>query len=187
MASATARTLTIAAAFAAAIGGGFALFAPADLQTPAASRRPAWKEVAWPFAIDQWGEGRAFRCRAADCGAEVHLYVRPKAGFCNCSTGVADDEELDRVGDLELVGRESTALGPGRPIAVHWMNGRARTYAMRSGRAERAAVSIAFNDRCDVVVATLVAAGQPDPHEDAALAFLRGDVVRRWMEKALGI
>ncbi len=40
--------------------------------------------------------------RAADCGVEVSLYLRPKIGFCNCDTGVADEAELDRVGDLEL-------------------------------------------------------------------------------------
>ncbi len=25
-----------------------------------------WVEVAWPFPLDQWGTGRAFRCGAAD-------------------------------------------------------------------------------------------------------------------------
>ena len=34
----------------------------------------AWTEVAWPFPIDQWGKGKAFRCKAADCGAEVNIY-----------------------------------------------------------------------------------------------------------------
>ena len=65
---------------------------------------PVWTEVAWPFPIDQWGKGKAFRCKAADCGAEVNLYLRAKIGFCNCTTGVADDEDLDRMGDLVLVG-----------------------------------------------------------------------------------
>ena len=27
---------------------------------------PAWTEVAWPFPVDQWGKGKAFRCKAAD-------------------------------------------------------------------------------------------------------------------------
>jgi hypothetical protein len=31
---------------------------------------------------------------------------------------VADDEELDRVGDVDLIGSGRLALGPGRPIAV---------------------------------------------------------------------
>ncbi|HWN50962.1 MAG TPA: hypothetical protein VNO18_14270 [Xanthobacteraceae bacterium] len=79
--------------------------------------RPVWTEATWPFPIDQWGEGWAFQCKAADCGIDVNLYLRPKIGFCNCQTGVADDEELDRVSDVDLVGSRS-ALGPGRPIMV---------------------------------------------------------------------
>ena len=27
---------------------------------------PVWTEVAWPFPIDQWGKGKAFRCKAAE-------------------------------------------------------------------------------------------------------------------------
>ena len=56
--------------------------------------RPVWTEVGWPFPLDQWGRGRAFQCKAADCGREVKLYLRAKIGFCNCATGVADDAEL---------------------------------------------------------------------------------------------
>ena len=66
--------------------------------------QPAWTEVAWPFPIDQWGKGKAFRCKAADCGTEVNLYIRAKIGFCNCTTGVADDDELDRISDFDLLG-----------------------------------------------------------------------------------
>ena len=68
-----------------------------DARVPAS----AWAEVKWPFLLDQWGLGKAYRCSPADCGTEVKLYVRPKIGFCNCATGVADDAELDRVGDLD--------------------------------------------------------------------------------------
>src|SRR5262245_27544787 len=81
-------------------GGAMTLGAgqqPADAGKPAPA---AWTEVKWPFPLDQWGVGRAFRCRAADCGADVDLYLRAKLGFCNCATGVSDDAELDRVGDL---------------------------------------------------------------------------------------
>src|SRR5262245_49919558 len=80
---------------------------------------PVWTDAKWPFPIDQWGTGRAFVCKAADCGTEVTLYLRAKLGFCNCTTGVADDEELERVGDLDLVGNQKTAMGGGRPITVH--------------------------------------------------------------------
>ena len=47
--------------------------------------------------------------QAADCGTEVNIYIRAKIGFCNCTTGVADDEELDRISDFDLFGNELAA------------------------------------------------------------------------------
>ena len=117
-----------------------------------------WTEVKWPFPLDQWGTGKAFHCRAADCGTEINLYLRAKLGFCNCATGVSDDDELDRVGDLELYSDKFKGLSEGRFITVGWMKGRSRPYQvdMRYG-APRTALAIAFNDKCDVVVATVAA------------------------------
>jgi hypothetical protein len=159
------------------------------MAAPATSIRPAWTEVKWPFPLDQWGLGRAFKCSAADCGREVDLYLRAKLGFCNCTTGVSDDGELDRVGDLELLSAAFDGLGEGRPIAVGWMNGRSRPYAvaMRHG-APQTALAVAFNDKCDVVVATVLAErSRLAAAERAALEFLNGDVVLRWVEKELGL
>ena len=62
-----------------------------------------WHEIAWPFPRDGWPAGRAFHCAGEPCGGDVELYVRPKAGFCNCDSGVADDDEVDRVTDLDLI------------------------------------------------------------------------------------
>jgi hypothetical protein len=154
---------------------------------PATSNRPAWTEVKWPFALDQWGVGRAFICRAADCGGEVDLYLRAKLGFCNCTTGVSDDAELDRVGDLELLNPSFNGLSEGRPITVGWMSGRSRRYqvSMRYA-APRAALAVAFNDKCDVMVTTVVAERNLAAAERAALEFLNGDLVLRWVEKELG-
>ena len=120
------------------------------IRLPRPHASPVWTEAAWPFPIDQWGQGWAYQCKAADCGVEVNLYLRPKIGFCNCQTGVADDEELDRVSDVDLVGSEGSALGPGRPITVHWMKGRSRSYQGRASSA-KSVLSLAFNDtlRCD--------------------------------------
>src|SRR5690349_17671845 len=87
---------------------------------PAGPAEAVWSETQWPFLIDQWGKGRAFRCHAADCGAELKLYLRPKIGFCNCTSGVSDDAELDRVGDVELIGEKFAPLDEGRPITVGW-------------------------------------------------------------------
>jgi hypothetical protein len=146
-----------------------------------------WTEVKWPFPLDQWGLGRAFRCRGADCGAEIELYLRAKLGFCNCTTGVSDDTELDRVGDLELLSDKFEGLGEGRPIAVAWMHGRSRSYTVTIPyAAPRTVLAIAFNDKCDVVVATVLSE-QTAAAGRAALSFLNSDLVLRWAEKELGL
>jgi hypothetical protein len=147
----------------------------------------AWSEAKWPFLLDQWGTGRAFRCAAAGCGQELTLYLRPKIGFCNCATGVSDDAELDRVGDVELLGPRFAPVGEGRAIAVAWMNGRSRAYAVE-GPQRRTALALAFNDKCDVVVATLVGEfALPHDAERHAVAFLNTRRVLRWVEVALGL
>ena len=99
---------------------------------------------------------------------------------------MADDEELDRVGDVDLVGSERSALGAGRPITVHWMKGRSRGYTV-SAPSAKSALSLAFNNRCDVIVATVVAGDEPVAQEQAVLEFLNGDLVLRWAEAVLGL
>ncbi len=184
------RIATLAAAVLVAVIGGYAVFLaakpPADPPRMSAGGGPVWTQATWPFPIDQWGEGWAYQCKAADCGIDVNLYLRPKIGFCNCQTGVADDEELDRVSDIDLVGSERSALGPGRPITVHWMKGRSRGYAVGAPSA-KSVLSLAFNNRCDVIVATVVAGAEPVAQEQAVLEFLNGDLVLHWAEQILGL
>ncbi|MDE5466356.1 hypothetical protein GWG67_38245, partial [Bradyrhizobium sp. CSS354] len=55
---------------------------PARATSASGEVRPVWTEIDWPFGADPWGKGKAFRCKAEDCGGEVQLYVRPKLGFC---------------------------------------------------------------------------------------------------------
>jgi hypothetical protein len=176
--------VTVAAIVLAAGIGGYAAFLAA--KPPEATHRPVWTEVTWPFPVDQFGGGWAFQCKAADCGIDVNLYLRPKIGFCNCQTGVADDEELDRVGDVDLVGSEGSALGPGRPITVHSMKGRSRGYKV-SAPSAKSVLSLAFNSRCDVTVATVIAVGDPATQEQAVLEFLNGDLVLHRVEEVLGL
>src|SRR5512133_1236157 len=121
---------------------------PSGETAPPRAHAAAWSEVQWPFLLDQWGTGRAFACAAADCGVAVSLYVRAKVGFCNCTTGVSDDAELDRVGDVDLLGRRFAPRADGRPITVGWMKGRSRAYSVE---ARHGAVALAFNEKCDVV------------------------------------
>ena len=165
------------------LAGG--LFEPAS--PPAPPREPLWTEVAWPFPADQFGKGKAFRCKTEHCGTEVVLYLRAKIGFCDCVKTI-DDDEVDRVGDIDLFSSERAALGTGRPITVRWMQGRSRPYAVRAGGAAQSALAVAFHDRCDMIVATAAIAGEPlAAQEDAVIAFLNSDRVLRWAEVTLGL
>jgi len=171
-----------------ALGAGLAGLLAGDAATVGATR-PVWNEVKWPFPLDQWGLGKAFRCASADCGTEVSVYLRAKIGFCNCATGVSDDAELDRVGDLEIFSDKWIGLADGREIKVGWMSGRSRPYKVEMRySAPVYAHAIGFNDKCDVAVATVVAAqGQLAVAERMALDFLNSARVLRWAEKELGI
>src|SRR3954449_4625507 len=114
--------------------------------------RPAvagWQEIAWPFPRDGWPAGRAFRCDAALCGGAIELYVRPKIGFCNCDSGVADDDEVDRVADLDLISTGFVALEPGKVVQVAGMSGRIRNYKLQmQNGTQHSAVGIAVSRRC---------------------------------------
>ncbi|HEY7666139.1 MAG TPA: hypothetical protein VH934_23715, partial [Xanthobacteraceae bacterium] len=95
-AGAFALALALALALAGLLAGDATSIAGGE-RVAGAPASTVWREVKWPFPIDQWGTGRAFRCSAADCGIDITLYLRAKLGFCNCTTGVSDDTELDRV------------------------------------------------------------------------------------------
>jgi len=158
----------------------------------AVAAEPTWSEVAWPFPMDQWGKGKAFACR--NCGSEVTVYIRAKIGFCNCTTGVSDDDELARISDFELFANPLAPQGPGKPISVAWMQGRARAFTVgatpgtTSWRAKQSVLSVGFNERCDAIVATAVV-GQERPAqvEQAVLDFLNSKTVLRWAEVTLGL
>lgn len=158
-------------------------------QQPASPAESAgWTEVQWPFPTDQFGRGKAFSCDAAECGTAITLYVRAKIGFCDCATGVADDDELERIGDLALLGGNAVAQGDGRPVTVAWMKGRSRSYTLVSGSQPKSALSIGYNDRCDAIVAMVVVANRrPEDVEAGVMRFLSGPTVIRWAEVTLGL
>jgi hypothetical protein len=177
------------------LGGAIAAFAllvgnPAGDEVSALNTlRPIWTEVQWPFPMDQWDKGRAFHCKPADCGTKVKLYLRAKVGFCNCTTGVADDADLDRMGDLDLIGAEVSPLGAGRPITIAWMKGRSRAYTLTAHNPPgKTAISVAFNDRCDMMVATVVLPhDRSEAIEPGVMEFLNSVTVLHWAEVTLGI
>jgi hypothetical protein len=155
-------------------------------QGQAQSALQGWREIAWPFLRDGWPAGRAFHCDAPACGEDVELYVRPKIGFCNCDSGVADDNEVDRVADLDLMSQRFAPLEPGRVIRVADMSGRLRSYDLRMADGSRhAAVGIALSRRCDLLVAVAKGSGDAPGVQRAALAFMESMAVKKWMLAAL--
>jgi hypothetical protein len=179
--------------FAALIATAAALaFATAGLQRPdprlaEVGGQGGWNEVAWPLPRDQFGAGKAFECTGAPCNGALRVTFRAKIGFCNCATGVSDDDELERIGDVSLITPLHEAMKSGREITVGHMKGRSRLYAIHAGRGGRPLVlSLAFNDRCDVIVATADGYNIADK-EAVVLEFLNSEPVLRWAEKALGL
>ena len=147
-----------------------------------------WAEEKWPFPIDQWSTGQAFGCAAERCGGEIHLYLREKIGCCRCATGVSDDDEIERVGDLELIGPDYKALASGHPVTAELMIGRARFYAVaRPLQSALPVLTIALANKCDAIVATVTAEPQAQSVAEAhALDFLRSAAVQQWVEAQSG-
>ncbi len=176
------RAATIALVLAALGSSGVGAYrlAPSPAPIPA-----QWRELAWPFPRDGWPAGRAFRCEGGGCdGAE--LYIRAKRGFCNCDSGVADDDEVDRVADIDLITPRFTATAPGEVVHVDEMHGRARRYdlAIYDG-ASHAAVGVAISRRCDLFVAAAQGRGDAHAMQHAALAFLETREMKAWVVAAL--
>jgi hypothetical protein len=147
-----------------------------------------WREIAWPFGRDAWPPGRAFRCIAPDCGDGTELYVRPKMGFCNCALGVSDDEEIDRVSDLDLISARFRPLASGKPIHVAGLAGRSRAYVLEMpDGTTRAAAAMALSHRCDALVAvTHGKSAEALSLERAPLDLLSSRALTAWIDSALG-
>ena len=139
--------------------------------------------------MDQWGEGKAFQCKAADCGAELNLYIRAKIGFCSSTTGVTDDNELERLSDFDFMNSHVTALADGHEIDIAGMKGRIRAYSTSSLILSRTyAFSVAFNNNSDALVATVVLnGGQPAALEPLIIQFLNGITIQHWVALTLGL
>jgi hypothetical protein len=167
---------------------GLGLLGPGDAAPVAdadSDAQPAFAEVRWPFLLDPWGPGRAYRCAAAACGSQVDVFVRPKNGFCNCYNGVEDDDEIDRIGDVDLHSPDFVPLAPGRTTKVGDMTGRRRAFRIGSGTAPRQVVAIVVATDCNALVATIVSDRElPPVVERAVLGLLDGAPVQRFIAAA---
>jgi hypothetical protein len=155
-------------------------------QQHARSDIEGWREIAWPFPRDGWPAGRAFRCATELCGDEIEVYVRPKLGFCNCDSGVADDDEVDRVADLDLMSERFAPLEAGRVTRIADMPGRLRSYDLQMADGSRhTAIGIAVSRRCDLLVAVAQGNGPVSVVQRVALEFLGSGDMTRWMVAAM--
>jgi hypothetical protein len=153
----------------------------------ARSETEGWREIAWPFPRDGWPAGRAFRCGGESCGEDVELYVRPKIGFCNCDSGVADDDEVDRVADLDLMSEFFAPLEAGKATRIADMPGRSRAYSLTmSDGSQHTAIGIAVSHRCDLLVAVAQGEGKASVVRRVALEFLGTREMSGWMKVAMG-
>lgn len=50
--------------------------------------------------------------------------MHAKRGFCNCDRGVADDDEVDRVADIDLISPRFAAVAPGKEVGLGELRGR---------------------------------------------------------------
>lgn len=152
----------------------------------AAPRGEIWHAIAWPFPRDGWPPGRAYRCSAASCGEKMELYVRPKIGFCNCDTGVADDDEVDRVADLDLISPRFSSLHPGEAVHIANMSGRMRSYDLKMNDGSlRHAVGMAVSHRCDLMVAVVQGNASVTDLQRRALYFLSSNEAAGWIKTAM--
>ena len=113
--------------------------------------------------------------------------MRTKIGFCNCDSGVADDDEVDRVADLDMISPNFVPRAPGTVVRVAGMSGRARAYDLgMSDGSHHLAVGIALSHRCDLLVAVVQGRDTAPSVERAALAFLGSHGMAHWMTAAMG-
>jgi len=150
------------------------------------AQKLGWREIAWPFPRDGWPAGRAFRCQQAACVQGSEIYVRAKLGFCNCDTGVADDDEVDRVADLDLISPRFAARAPGQAVRVADLAGRSRSYDLDPADGRRGAIGFALSHRCNLMVAVVQGQAVDPLLQQAAQQFLMSPDVQRWMMAALG-
>ena len=141
-----------------------------EVETP---RRPVWTGGSnGRFPSTSGAEARRFAAQPPIVGVEVNVYVRAKIGFCNCTTGVADDEELDRVADPRLGPATPRPRLPVAPISVAWMKGRSRAYKAKPSVRKARRLRLP-----SMIVGDAAASQQPSSHTPSSSAAWQPSVV----------
>lgn len=176
------RTLIYAGLTAAGVAGLAGLAEIAERQLALGHTDVAgWRPMVWPFPRDAWPAGRAWHRD----GTEV--YVRVKLGFYSrCGMGVATDEELDRVTDINLLAEGFKAAQAGGRIRITDLFGRARIYRRKTWYgAERFAEGIAVCYQCDLIAAIVAGDVTDEPTRKTAHRFIESNTVQAWVNKQL--
>jgi hypothetical protein len=147
-----------------------------------------WREIPWPFPRDAWPAGKAFRCDSPACGGDTVLSVRVKLGFCSCTGGVRDDDEVDNVADVDMITPDFVATGPGEVIKIAHFSGRIRSYEYDAqNQKRRTALGVALGHQCDLIAVSVNSpmADAPALKEQAMLRLNSQDVIK-WIHRQLG-
>ncbi len=165
-----------------------ALFTTAGAAADWISNRPNWEEIAWPFPRDAWPGGRAFRCTSRACGGLLEVAIRPKLGFCNCTTGVTGDSEVDAISDLDKITDNFVPKEAGEQIVIDGMPGRVRAYALHlPDGSQRNGAGFAVSRRCDVVVAASQGTEAGSHNATRAIAnLIESKPLSEWLRAILG-
>jgi hypothetical protein len=144
-----------------------------------------WVETQWPFLRDGWPKGRAFRCGAADCGEEILFFARVKLGLCDCTAGIADDEDLERVSDVSLIAPKVEPDAPGQGKVFAGMQGWTRSFHAPNGAP---VVLVGGGRNCNAFVGMASARSTLSPAALSALdSLLNGPQMSRWILSAQGL
>ena len=142
---------------------------------PGPADEEGWRPIAWPFPRDGFPPGRAWR------HGTIEVYVRPKLGFCgNCDTGVATDEEVDRVTDVDLLDQRFAPAKEGRAARIGALPGHSRLYRYGTN-APHHAEGVAVSQKCDLVVAVIVGDVTDEQQRASAYRFLDSSTVQAWL------
>ena len=147
-----------------------------------------WREIPWPFPRDAWPAGKAFRCDSPACGEDPVLSVRVKLGFCSCTGGVRDDDEVDNVADVDMITPDFVATGPGEVIKIAHFSGRIRSYEYDAqNQKRRTALGVALGHQCDLIAVSVNSpmTDAPALQEQAMLRLNSQDVIK-WINRQLG-
>lgn len=175
------RRTILQTSLAASLAAGMVALALVEDDAPSLSRDTPWRPTAWPFPRDAWPPGRAWR------RGTLEVYVRPKLGFCdNCETGVATDDEVDRVTDVDLLDERLAPAREGVAVRIGPLPGRARLYRYELATGgTRHVEGIAVAQKCDLVIAVIAGNLLDQRERTAAHRFLQSETVLAWLNQQL--